>query len=97
MLPENEAEDFFLALGAPTRPSCCSAAGRGAAPVDAPARPGRRGGRDPGRAGDERERTLLALLDDADARARCSALLAYAEDDAGGLMNPRFARAARRT
>jgi len=34
---------------------------------------------------------LLALLDDA-ARKEIVALLAYAEDDAGGLMNPRYAR-----
>jgi magnesium transporter len=34
---------------------------------------------------------LLALLDEP-TRKEVSALLAYAEDDAGGLMNPRFAR-----
>jgi magnesium transporter len=34
---------------------------------------------------------LLALLDDV-SRAEVKALLAYAEDEAGGLMNPRFAR-----
>jgi magnesium transporter len=34
---------------------------------------------------------LLALLDEP-TRREVSALLAYAEDDAGGLMNPRFAR-----
>ncbi|MCC6391436.1 MAG: magnesium transporter [Bryobacterales bacterium] len=34
---------------------------------------------------------LLALLDDK-SRVEVLALLAYAEDDAGGLMNPRFAR-----
>jgi magnesium transporter len=39
---------------------------------------------------DERGR-LLQLLDDA-ARREVVALLAYAEDDAGGLMNPRYAR-----
>jgi magnesium transporter len=39
---------------------------------------------------DERE-PLLALLDDL-TRHEVSALLAYAEDDAGGLMNPRYAR-----
>ena len=35
--------------------------------------------------------TLLALLDEP-TRKEVTALLAYAEDDAGGLMNPRFAR-----
>src|SRR5262245_44677657 len=43
-------------------------------------------------AADENERELLlALLDDATMR-EVRALLAYAEDDAGGLMNPRYAR-----
>ena len=41
---------------------------------------------------DEEERpALLDLLDDV-TRTEVLALLAYAEDDAGGLMNPRFAR-----
>jgi magnesium transporter len=39
---------------------------------------------------DEREE-LLALLDDP-TRREVGALLAYSEDDAGGLMNPRYAR-----
>ena len=39
---------------------------------------------------EQRER-LLGLLDDA-TRKEVNALLAYAEDEAGGLMNPRFAR-----
>jgi magnesium transporter len=34
---------------------------------------------------------LMALLDD-QTRKECTALLAYAEDDAGGLMNPRYVR-----
>ena len=43
-------------------------------------------------AADAEERNgLLALLDDS-TRREVTALLAYAEDDAGGLMNPRFAR-----
>ena len=40
--------------------------------------------------GEERE-MLRALLDD-QSRREVAALMAYAEDDAGGLMNPRFAR-----
>jgi len=41
---------------------------------------------------DESEREgLLALLDDP-TRREVAALMAYAEDDAGGLMNPRYAR-----
>ena len=43
----------------------------------------------------ERDR-LLALLDEP-TRKEVNALLAYAEDDAGGLMNPRYARAPRPT
>jgi len=39
----------------------------------------------------ETKEGLLALLDDK-SRTEVLALLAYAEDDAGGLMNPRFAR-----
>jgi magnesium transporter len=39
----------------------------------------------------ERRASLLALLDEP-TRREVSALLAYAEDDAGGLMSPRFAR-----
>ena len=43
-------------------------------------------------AADSAERDeLLALLDD-QTRLEVTALLAYAEDDAGGLMNPRYAR-----
>ncbi len=42
-------------------------------------------------AADELREPLLALLDDP-TRKEVTALLAYAEDDAGGLMNPRFAR-----
>ena len=39
----------------------------------------------------EKREALLALLDEP-TRREVTALLAYAEDDAGGLMNPRFAR-----
>lgn len=42
-------------------------------------------------AGDEHRQTLLALLDDP-TRKEVLALLAYAEDEAGGLMSTRFAR-----
>src|SRR5207344_1662454 len=41
--------------------------------------------------GEEHKAKLLALLDDP-TRKEVAALLAYAEDDAGGLMSPRFAR-----
>jgi magnesium transporter len=40
---------------------------------------------------EDRRDDLLALLDDS-ARKEVTALLAYAEDEAGGLMSPRFAR-----
>lgn len=39
----------------------------------------------------EQQESLMALLDDM-TRKEVTALLAYAEDDAGGLMNPRYAR-----
>ncbi|TWT42261.1 Magnesium transporter MgtE [Phycisphaerae bacterium RAS1] len=39
----------------------------------------------------EQREALLTLLDDA-TRGEVNALLAYAEDEAGGLMNPRYAR-----
>jgi magnesium transporter len=42
-------------------------------------------------AGEDHKQTLLALLD-APTRKEVMALLAYAEDDAGGLMSTRFAR-----
>src|SRR5688572_30827203 len=42
-------------------------------------------------AGDQHRQTLLALLDDP-TRKEVLALLAYAEDEAGGLMSTRFAR-----
>jgi magnesium transporter len=42
-------------------------------------------------AAEEERAGLLALLDDR-TRSEVTALLAYAEDDAGGLMSPRFAR-----
>jgi magnesium transporter len=42
-------------------------------------------------AGDDEKDGLMSLLDDV-ARTEVRALLAYAEDDAGGLMSPRFAR-----
>src|SRR5215813_488676 len=42
-------------------------------------------------AGSERREELLALLDEP-TRREVTALLAYKEDEAGGLMNPRFAR-----
>jgi magnesium transporter len=42
-------------------------------------------------AGPERRDELLSLLDEP-TRREVNALLAYKEDEAGGLMNPRFAR-----
>ena len=44
---------------------------------------------------EEEREALLSLLDEP-TRKEVAALLAYAEDDAGGLMNPRYARAASR-
>ncbi len=90
-LPRGEAEDFFLALSARDQAELVLALPREErrswvrllAPDDVAdlvqAAPG-----------DERD-GLVGLLDDA-TRKEVSVLLAYAEDEAGGLMNPRFAR-----
>lgn len=91
MLPRAEAEDFFLSRPARDQVELLHAVpqeeqrswARLLAPDDAAdllqeAEP------------EERER-LLGLLDD-QTRREVRALLAYAEDDAGGLMSPRYAR-----
>jgi magnesium transporter len=86
-----EAEDFFWDLSAPDQVELLLALPaverrgwmRLLAPDDAA---------DVVQAAPEYERDgLLALLDDS-ARKEVTALLAYAEDQAGGLMSPRFAR-----
>ncbi len=90
-LPRAEAEDFFLALPARDQEELVLALPReerrswvrllppdDAADLVQAATP------------EERE-ALLALLDET-TRREVTALLAYAEDEAGGLMNPRFAR-----
>lgn len=90
-LPRDEAEDFFFAL--PARDQAEVVLGlppaerrswmRLLAPDDAAdlAQEAPAGARE----------SLLALLDEP-TRKEVTALMAYAEDDAGGLMNPRFAR-----
>lgn len=91
LLPRLEAEDFFFGLSA-----------RDQAALLLALRPAERRSWlrliDPDDAADviqespvEEHDTLLALLDEA-SRREVLALLAYAEDDAGGLMSPRFAR-----
>jgi magnesium transporter len=90
-LSRAEAEDFFWNLSAPDHVELLLALPaverrgwmRLLAPDDAA---------DAVQAAPEEERDgLLALLDDS-ARKEVTALLAYAEDQAGGLMSPRFAR-----
>ena len=90
-LSRAEAEDFFWNLSAPDQVELLLALPaverrgwmRLLAPDDAA---------DAVQAAPEEERDgLLALLDDS-ARKEVTALLAYAEDEAGGLMSPRFAR-----
>ena len=90
-LSRAEAEDFFWNLSAPDHVELLLALPaverrgwmRLLAPDDAA---------DVVQAAPEEERDgLLALLDDS-ARKEVTALLAYAEDQAGGLMSPRFAR-----
>ena len=91
VLPREDAEDFFVAL---------PAARSGALLLHF--RPGQRRQwmrlLEPDdvadviqEAGDEHKQTLLALLD-APTRKEVTALLAYAEDEAGGLMSTRYAR-----
>ncbi len=91
LLPRDEAEDFFfglqardqadLVLGVPAREQRSWL--RSLPPDDAA---------DLIQAGPlEKREPLLALLDDA-TRREVTALLAYAEDNAGGLMNPRHVR-----
>jgi magnesium transporter len=91
VLPHAEAEDFLLALPArdqtelilSTSPNDRRSWMRLMPPDDAA---------DVIQEAPEEEReNLLALLDDP-TRKEVAALLAYAEDDAGGLMSPRFAR-----
>lgn len=90
-LPRTEAEDFFGSLSAPEQSELLLALPaverrgwmRFLAPDDAA---------DVVQEADEAERDgLLALLDES-TRHEVRALMAYAEDEAGGLMSPRFAR-----
>ncbi|HEY2899315.1 MAG TPA: magnesium transporter [Polyangia bacterium] len=90
-LPRDEAEEFFFGLDARDQAQVVLAL---------PARDQRSWVRllPPDDAADfiqavpqDKRETVLALLDDP-TRREVSALLAYAEDNAGGLMNPRFAR-----
>jgi magnesium transporter len=90
-LPRSEAEDFFLALAARDQEELV---------LSLPPEERRSWVRllPPDDAADlvqeapaEEREGLLALLDDT-TRREVTALLAYAEDEAGGLMNPRFAR-----
>lgn len=91
LLPRDEAEDFYLEL---------SSRGQAAVLSGMAARERRAWLRlmPPDDVADllmefslEERRELLVLLDDS-TRREVNALLAYSEDEAGGLMNPRFAR-----
>jgi magnesium transporter len=91
LLPRDEAEDFFFGL---------NSRDQAAVVLGLPAREQRSWLRSlpPDDAADliqagpmEKRDALLALLDDP-TRREVTALLAYAEDNAGGLMNPRYIR-----
>ncbi|HEX7180727.1 MAG TPA: magnesium transporter [Thermoanaerobaculia bacterium] len=91
-LPRGEAEEFFLELRALDQlrivlnapPGLKRAWMRLLAPDDAA---------DLLQEAEPEERTELAALLDPQTRREVNALLAYEEDDAGGLMSPRYARA----
>ena len=91
LLPRDEAEEFFFSM---------NARDQAAVILGVPSREQRSWMRllAPDDAADvvqeapaDKRDVLLGLLDDP-TRREVQALLAYAEDDAGGLMNPRFAR-----
>ncbi|MBM4014884.1 MAG: magnesium transporter [Planctomycetes bacterium] len=91
LLPEDEAEEFFLALTPREQsqllvilPTLTRRAWLRLLPLDDAADVIQHAPRE------ERD-SLLKLLDEVSLR-EVRALLAYAEDEAGGLMNPRFAR-----
>ena len=91
LLPRDEAEDFFFGLNARDQADVV---------LGVPAREQRSWLRSlpPDDAADliqsgplDRRESLLVLLDEA-TRREVTALLAYSEDNAGGLMNPRYVR-----
>ena len=90
LLPRDEAEEFLFTLGAADQadiilalPAVERRSWMRLLPPDDAA--------DVVQAAGEDRESLLALLDDP-TRKEVQALLAYAEDEAGGLMNPRYAR-----
>jgi len=91
LLATDEAEDLFLGLEAREQATLLRALPRGErqlwvrqlAPDDAA---------DVIQETEQEERSALLGLLDAEARREVTALLAYAEDAAGGLMSPRYAR-----
>ena len=87
-----EAEALFLSLDTRAQGELLTRAARERAPaLDAPAPARRRGRPVPAGADAETRESLLRLLDEP-TRKEVSALLAYAEDEAGGLMSPRYVR-----
>jgi magnesium transporter len=90
-LPRTDADDFFLELSAQDQAAALLSLGNGErrlwlrllAPDDAA---------DVVQEVPEEERGQLLDMLDAPTRSEVAALLAYAEDAAGGLMSPRFAR-----
>jgi len=91
MLPPAEAESLFLGLGAPEQTELLLGLPpperqlwiRQLPPDDAA---------DLIQQAPEADRAAVLALIDPDTRREVTALLAYAEDDAGGLMSPRYAR-----
>ena len=92
LLSANEAADFFLALSTHDQAGPAPGARPRAEPsLDAAARARRRGRPAPGDGPEERAAAPGACSTGRRAR-EVTALLAYAEDAAGGVMNPRYMR-----
>src|SRR5688572_27849283 len=93
-LPRTDAEDFFLELSARDQYELISTMPRGQGQRRSWLRllpPDDAADLIQEAEGDDERQNLLGVLDE-QTRREVLALLAYAEDDAGGLMNPRYAR-----
>src|SRR4051812_25825409 len=92
LLPRDEAEDFFFGLGARDQAEVvCGMPAREQRSWIRPLPPDDAAALIQSAPTPEQREALLQLLDDP-TRREVTALMAYAEDNAGGLMNPRYVR-----